>query len=267
MKKASSQSNAIPQVFSNLDGKQVWHITAPLGVPVSSIGQFALEAIASGEPVLTHKGVKYRLHEDSLGAAEKTKSLLLPDKHGNVFRRNRQGVSQTFHIEQVVDLPNGDLSVTPDIKSLRKKTPKQPKNLRMRYKPFGSSNEQAETFGSASEESEAETRSFKVPAGAELDQSSKKRKHVRVDSSIPEDSDVDMEPAPPDDLTRKKSKKTSSEIPDPSSHSTKSAKKDAKKRGREDKQQSPELRKKHREETSTERRARREERKRKKQQK
>ncbi|KAK2831905.1 hypothetical protein FQN49_007052, partial [Arthroderma sp. PD_2] len=107
MPKTSSQPSDISHLLSNLDGKQLWHITAPVGVPVSSIETLAMNAITNGEPVLTHKGTSYRLHENQLSAG-KQKSLLVPDKNGNVYRRQRHGVSKTYHLEQVVKIPHGD---------------------------------------------------------------------------------------------------------------------------------------------------------------
>lgn len=253
MQKSSTQPSDVSQLLSNLDGKKLWHITAPIGVPVSSIETLAMNAVTSGEPVLTHKGTAYRLQESQVGGPEKQKLLLVPDKNGNVYRRQRLPVSRTYHLEQVVSIPQGDsfnANGSVDISALTKKPPKQPQHLRMRYKPFGSADQLPETIGSSDEEPKTEDKQFKVPKGADIDRKEKQKKRKQDVMLVPdeEDEDSDKKKTLPirEDGGKKKQKKA--------------------KKSNED---SPEVQKKsgkkHRHETEEERKARKEEKKRKKQ--
>jgi hypothetical protein len=46
-------------VFENLGGKQVWHITAPAGVSISQLKEFAMDKALAGGAVFSHKGSEY----------------------------------------------------------------------------------------------------------------------------------------------------------------------------------------------------------------
>ncbi|KAI1939315.1 hypothetical protein LOZ12_004777 [Ophidiomyces ophidiicola] len=265
-----AQNSSIPpskltDAFSDLTGKQIWHITAPSAVPVSAIKQLALDAVATGEPILTHKDVSYRLREDQIGA-DKTKSFLLPDKNGKGYRRQRMDVVQTFHIEQVVDTAGqGSKS---DIEAMKKKTkplPSQPEDLRMRYTPFGSS-----VVEGNHETLPDDSHTFKVPIGAshtdEEVQTKKKRKHVDIDNTKESRNGVDVPAQAEGKSPRKKSKKDHSQD-DHGRQKLEESKDSSDIRGRPEKSGDQSSSKKHRDETSQERRARREERKRKKSEK
>ncbi|PGH18673.1 hypothetical protein AJ80_04421 [Polytolypa hystricis UAMH7299] len=264
-KSSSRAASDIPKLFSNLRRKQIWHITAPASVPVSSIQELALDTVAKGESILTHKGVGYRMRED-LHGVEKNKALLLPDERGKTYRRNQVGVAQTFHVEQVIELSNGTAysGEAEGIQKLMKPRRRQPKNLRMRYMPFGAGEDASEAMDHSSEESEAEKPTFKVPTEVHVDGEAKKRKHKEVEP-IAAGSDNEQ------GERRKKVKKAHSER---SKHHAEAdgalpsiAEKEVPVRGREEERSKSGHRssKKHRDETSQERRARREERKRKKQ--
>ncbi|KAM5462853.1 hypothetical protein MferCBS49748_006245 [Microsporum ferrugineum] len=259
MQKSSSQPSDISQLLSNLDGKQLWHITAPMGVPVSSIESLAVNAISGGEPVLTHKGTAYRLQENQLGV-EKQKSLLIPGKDGNVYRRQRRPVSRTYRLEQVVSIPHGDnfhANGSVDISALTKRPPKQPQNLRMRYKPFGSADQLPETIGLSDSEPEPEDKQFKVPKGADIDRKHKKRK---------QDIEGDEEPA----SSARESPKKKQSLPIREDGEQKKQKKSKKSIEDRQKTDSPEAqkknsKKKHRDETDEEQKVRKEEKRRKRQ--
>ncbi|KAK5724127.1 hypothetical protein LTR17_013602 [Elasticomyces elasticus] len=156
---------------SSLQGKQVWHITAPSDVSLASISEVALDAIASGKPVLNHKGTDYILSE-----ADKTNTSTVafaPSKDS--FARLEQPVNLTLQLQQHVTLPslshrqasqltgsNAAASVAQaSVTSVRP----QPKDLRMRYRPPGYGTGDPGTLGSDSEtaEPEATSRSFQFP--------------------------------------------------------------------------------------------------------
>ncbi|KAI5288417.1 hypothetical protein KEM54_005225 [Ascosphaera aggregata] len=228
-----SLPSEISQVFSGAGNKQIWHITAPASVPVSSISQLALDAIATGEPVLAHEGLQYRLREEQLGS-DTTKHILLPDRSGTTYTKSSLRVVQTFHLEQVLDKVVQSLEIAPSkelIDRYSKPVRQQPKNLKARNTPLGVKDDDDDKKKLAKvqpsgrvpgEESDTEMR--------EAHEESKKRKHLETETPF-----------------RKKSKIVTDASPD------KSSKKEHKS--------------KHREETSEERRARREEKKRRKKEK
>ncbi|KAK4960254.1 hypothetical protein LTR10_003148 [Elasticomyces elasticus] len=156
---------------SSLQGKQVWHITAPSDVSLASISEVALDAIASGKPVLNHKGTDYILSE-----ADKTNTSTVafaPSKDS--FAPLEKPVNLTLQLQQHVTLPslshrqasqltgsNAAASVAQaSVTSVRP----QPKGLRMRYRPPGYGTGDPGTLGSDSETAEAEetSRSFQFP--------------------------------------------------------------------------------------------------------
>lgn len=67
----------------NLDGKQLWHITAPASVPISSVTSVALESIKKGEAALTHNGAEYGFVNQG---GERKRSRLLVAGEGEGYR-------------------------------------------------------------------------------------------------------------------------------------------------------------------------------------
>lgn len=277
VQKHSAESTDFSKSFSDLTGKQIWHITAPVGVPVKSIQELSLDAVATGQPVLSHKGLEYCLREDQLGA-EKTKVLLLPDKHGKTYHRNKLPVAQTFHVEQVVDAPNNATLSSADTEStiqrLSKPLPPKPKHLRMRYKPFGSADDAAGARGSSPEDSEKEEVNFREPEGSRIDRDAKKRKHTDNNEDSKSKAGASVEPGAKGDSPRKKAKKGHAKFNDdtaktdkePSQPSVPTPDHESEVRGREKTQSHSTEHKKSKkrtDETSQERRARKEEKKRK----
>lgn len=236
-------TNGVPRnteasnILSNLKGKQLWHITAPASVPVSSIRTLALDAVATGEPVLSHKGSQYRLREEQI-SADRNKSLLIPDAMGNTYHESPQSIVQTFHVEEVIELPDANTPAQ-QIEKYVKPVRQQPKNLRARHTPIGSTRTpelpQQSLPGNKSQEGIDATDENN---GSEREQKdkSKKRKHTEKHSP------------------RKKSK---SEVDSPHR-----GKKDDEKE--EEKGKNKSHKSKHRDETNEERKARHEEKKRKK---
>lgn len=127
----------------NLFGKEIWHITAPLSIPISQIQSVAFDAVQTGKPVLTHKNTDYILAEDTTGID--TAALFLPNPEG--YAPASQKVQRTLHLQQKIALPNlsnfqanmatgsqaaGDVATAP-VSSAKP----QPTGLRMRYRPIG----------------------------------------------------------------------------------------------------------------------------------
>ncbi|KAH9826601.1 DNA-directed RNA polymerase I [Teratosphaeria destructans] len=127
----------------SLGGKQIWHITAPSGVPLSSIAEVSLDVLRSGKPVLSHKGADYTLNEENVGDANPY--IYLPGKDGYIAAPQR--VSRTLHLQQTISLPNltkrqanheeGSAAATDIAEAAVSTVRPQPKGLRMRWKPLG----------------------------------------------------------------------------------------------------------------------------------
>jgi len=47
------------RIFENLEGKQIWHITAPAGVSLIDLKEIAMDNAMNGGAVLQHKGTSY----------------------------------------------------------------------------------------------------------------------------------------------------------------------------------------------------------------
>jgi hypothetical protein len=171
----SSQLEQRTSLPANLDGKQIWYITAPSNIPVSTLNSFAKEALSSNRPALSFEDVDYTLSEDALSANDVT-TIFLPTSEG--YRPTRQKISRKLHLQQRLVLPNlsalqasqltgssaaADVAA-PAVSSRRP----QPKGLRMRYRPPGFGLGKLGTVGSGSDSSEdkTETRTgFQFPRG------------------------------------------------------------------------------------------------------
>jgi hypothetical protein len=69
------------RIFDNLEGKQVWHITAPVGVSLSELKEIAMESAINGGAVLQHKGTSYSCSTSEQGE-EGTCEVMVPSKNG-----------------------------------------------------------------------------------------------------------------------------------------------------------------------------------------
>ncbi|KAL2014127.1 hypothetical protein VTN00DRAFT_1652 [Thermoascus crustaceus] len=245
VKKQSPPSSDVSSLLSNLHGKQIYHVTAPSFLPLSSVKEISLAKIIRGQPVLTHQGVKYGIPADSLSQKESNKkTLLLYDEKSQAYYSVPAGEIKSYHVQEMISLPNGTATkeVPASIAQESSKGPKpQPKHLRMRFKPVGSADWAPETFGTSSEESEGEQPTFKFPKGSKAEREERERKRKQAEG--------DEKPL---ESPRKKSKKHSSQAESSQDHEE---------RGRESKHKKSH---RNRDETSQERKARKEEKKRKK---
>lgn len=132
---------------SNLQGKQIWHITAPSSLPISEIKTVELDAISNGSTVLTHKGSEYTISRDT-SKTSTTFSILLPGTEG--FSASEIPISQSLNLQQKIVLPKltskqartetgseaaADVWRTATVNGEGPRP--QPKGMRMRYKPPG----------------------------------------------------------------------------------------------------------------------------------
>ncbi|KAI7977319.1 hypothetical protein EIK77_004735 [Talaromyces pinophilus] len=236
----SRASAAISSALSNLEGKQVFHITAPSHLPLSEIKQIAFGKAASGEPILSHKGVDYGLVETTRQQKQSSETLLLYDEKSNTYvRKPELRQIESYNIQEIVRLPGLD-TLVPSSQGATKKQPAarpQPKHLRMRFHPVGSTTLPPETIGSSSE-SEADEPTPRVPATSSKKDAEKDRKRKTDGQNGTEEK-------------AKKSKKDKQQ----------SSQAESQTETRRDKEKKSS---KHRNETSQERRARKEEKKKRK---
>ncbi|OKL60784.1 hypothetical protein UA08_04291 [Talaromyces atroroseus] len=230
-------SPAISSALSNLEGKQVFHITAPSSLSISRIKEVAFGKAILGEPILSHKGVDYGLVANTQQQKQGSEALLVYDEATNTFVKKRELKNiESYNIQEIVRLPGLDSTQVPSTQEASKKQSKarpQPKHLRMRFHPVGSLNLPPETVGSSSE-SDAEEPTFRVP-----------RKDLKEKSEKDLKRKADNEGESESKSKKSKKEKLSSQETDT----------------RRDKEKKPS---KHRDETSQERRARKEEKKRRK---
>lgn len=156
--------------------------------------------LMQGEPLIAHDGVNYGIPAEAFTEAEPAnKSLLIFDEKTQTYR-NAANKVPSYHVQELIGLPSVSPNTDAAVAKLReyvKPARPQPKNLKMRFRPVGTSHAPPQTADSSSE-SEAEAPSFKVPKGEE-----RKRKLSHTDT----EGDAPQVAA----LPRKKSKKHSQE--------------------------------------------------------
>ncbi|PWY91004.1 hypothetical protein BO70DRAFT_358442 [Aspergillus heteromorphus CBS 117.55] len=215
LKQQAPPKSSVSSLLSDLRGKQVLHITAPDYLPLSKIEEVSLAKIMRGTPVLKHKGVQYGIPIESLRQPELNgKALHLYDPKTKTYYSTTATDIPTYHIQELIDMPDvsAENSVLEAVKGQVKPPRKQPKNLKMRFRPVGSGAAPPETIGSSSEESEGEQPTFKVPRGVEVEREERKRKNRPTEG----DNETQVGATP-----RKKSKKEAAEAEEKKKKSSK----------------------------------------------
>ena len=171
---------------SNLQGKQIWHITAPELVPISLVKEVSTQNIGNGASILDYHGAKYGLVPESEGEQASSRALLLPSTQTNDYRRSKTNIIKTLHLQQLVSLPSHALE--PAFHPNRSasstdsygKTPRQqPEGLKMRYRPFGVSDD-----SDLDSTSEPMPRAPEFRTPAPVKESSPGRKRKRPESDV-----------------------------------------------------------------------------------
>ncbi|KAK7193194.1 hypothetical protein DPSP01_008201 [Paraphaeosphaeria sporulosa] len=178
-------SSAITNIFKNLDGKQIWHITAPEGVSLKDLRQLAMDKVQKGEAVLDHKGTSYGLAPAEVGVGGR--EVMIPVANG--YRAIPTQVSQSYHIQQVINLPKltsrqadvntgGEAAASITASTIRAVKP-QVKGLKMRFFPSGFEDSAPTTLGDSDDEADAPAPAgLAVPLGLDPPaRKEKKRKH------------------------------------------------------------------------------------------
>lgn len=173
---------------SNLEGKQIWHITALESVPISLVKEVLIQNIGNGASVLEYDGANYGLVPELEAEQASSRALLLPSTQGNSYRPAKNTIIKTLNLQQLVSLPSHALepAVHPNrsasaSESYKKAPRQQPEGLRMRYHPFGASD------GSDSEPSSEpapKAPQFRVPARVQENSPVRKRKRADLSDDV-----------------------------------------------------------------------------------
>ncbi|CAN9154510.1 unnamed protein product [Alternaria alternata] len=176
-------------LFDNLEGKQVWHITAPAGVSLKDLSEIAMDKAMKGDAILSHKGTDYGFSQTEK-SEDGTREVLLPRKNGMEPVSTR--ISQTLRLRSVVRLPHlstkqADQNTGSEAAaSITRSTIRAPRlqvtGLKMRFLPTGFSGNDAGIIGDSDDETEAprETAGLGMPNGLNLLSKKPKRKHADV---------------------------------------------------------------------------------------
>ena len=175
---------------SKLAGKQIWYITAPASLPITSIKSVALKDVQKGKPVATINGQSYGFQKDE-GPEKDNAKLLVPSREGGRYETSKRGIDKVLHLQQIVDLPELMTEERATIPAASKFVRQQPKGLRMRFKPIGFGDEDTGKIGETdNEDSDVEMgdapRVFKkhkvsAESGDEAPKKSKKDKEKKKD--------------------------------------------------------------------------------------
>lgn len=172
---------------SNLQGKQIWHITVPESVPISLVKEVSTQDIGNGAPIVEHHGAKYGLVPESGVEQSSSRALLLPSTQTNSYQSSKTNIIKTLHLQQLVSLPSlasepaVHPSGSPSAPESYRKTPRQqPEGLRMRYRPFGASDD---STSESSPKPAPKAPEFRLPASVKESSPGRKRKRSESGSN------------------------------------------------------------------------------------
>ena len=146
LKLDSVNSSDTDALFENLNGKQIWHITAPASLKISELSSIDLSASLKGQPILESNGTTYVIRPHPTANA----SVLSARGKDATFISVQPSITRTLRIqESSKKSTNTDYTSAQDnseaggitffatsINSTREPR-KQPSNLKGRYVPFG----------------------------------------------------------------------------------------------------------------------------------
>lgn len=190
----------VARMFEDLDGKQIWHLTAPAGVSIKELRQLAMDKVLKNQALLTYKGIDYGFSqaEESGNLAQQ---VLVPGK--TVYKAVPASISQTLHLQAVVRLPELGNQVTEEdadtsstaIPSITRSTIRNPRaqvrGLKMRFLPIGFEGEGAGTIGSSDDEAKVPTKIARLPKSVGVSIPSRhKEKRKHADFTGPESAEA-----------------------------------------------------------------------------
>ena len=192
-------NSRIDNIFapSNLEGKQIWHITAPGSVALSSLKKFSTKSIIDGSSLLRYEDADYGLVPDTGDAKATPKTLLIPHLQDNMYKPAEAVIKNTLHLQQFIkprshttsaqDIADGASSPAHDSRKTRNQ---QPEGLRMRYHAFGIPGSVLSDSSSEYEDSRIAKAppqpQFRLPDRSTGSAPSKKRKHAEINGDYPD---------------------------------------------------------------------------------
>ncbi|KAL9110327.1 MAG: hypothetical protein Q9227_005058 [Pyrenula ochraceoflavens] len=207
-------TDPVADFFDSLDeDTQLWYITAPSSLPMSSLQEIDLQSLQTKTPITSHNGTAYHITEAK--PAQKPRLYFSTPSNANYTEATRR-ITRTLSIESVqdnstllADVLNG--TWTADVS---KRTPRPPPQqpdalLRYRNRPFGTPSE-----------GPTESNGFVVPLGGGIIEpnaqneevevvatpaTKKRKKHLTVDEPA-QDSQSVASPAVSEKKKRKKEK-------------------------------------------------------------
>ena len=124
------------------NGKQIWQISIPSSVPVDAITSVSLDSILDGSPIFTHSGIDYCLSTQREGLTD-GETVLLPDVDKNRYEpAMRLKISRGLRVREVISRPSVSTTANNNVmdidgEGVMEDKHKQPKGLKMRWRPFG----------------------------------------------------------------------------------------------------------------------------------
>ncbi|EUC49718.1 hypothetical protein COCMIDRAFT_83772 [Bipolaris oryzae ATCC 44560] len=183
-------------LFENLQGKQVWHITAPAGVSLKDLKELAMEKVKGGEVVLSHKGNDFGFSQMNKSEAG-TRQVFMPGKDG--MKPVPVPITQSLRLRRIMQLPKlsslqadqntGSEAAASITRSTIRAPRPQVKGLKMRFLPTGFTGNDAGTIGDSDDELEP-ARETAVLGMPESSKSSKKQKRKHADVNGTETSEA-----------------------------------------------------------------------------
>ena len=189
-------SSGLAELFTpaNMEGKQIWHITAPADVPLTSVKQITKQSIIDGSTILSHNMAEYGLVSDNTEASITPINILIPSVDQNAYVRSHSTVSKTLHLQQQIKLPTHASALRtedrrpPDHYKVAKARNEQPPGLKMRHHAFGVPGASFSDTDSEIESPEArqspQRPTLERPASPRETSPSKKRPHSEIDGQL-----------------------------------------------------------------------------------
>ncbi|TQS37461.1 hypothetical protein Golomagni_02062 [Golovinomyces magnicellulatus] len=159
---------------SNLKGKQIWYITVPSSLDITTLNSIPSTSIVSGEPVIRKDDDDYEFSSDPSHC--QNLKIIVPMASEEGYKIVPKPVSKVLHLQQSLNNTNHSEHEQGTLNSLIKESERklkkpQPKGLRMRFHPFGCVAREPVVIGdsSSSESSPSDTESedkvatFKYP--------------------------------------------------------------------------------------------------------
>ncbi|KAJ5031294.1 DNA-directed RNA polymerase I subunit RPA34.5-domain-containing protein [Bipolaris maydis] len=185
-------------LFENLEGKQVWHITAPAGVSLRDLKELAMKKVNDGEVVLSHKGNDFGFSQMNKSEAG-TRQIFVPRKDD--MKPVPVPITQSLRLRRIMQLPKlsslqadqntGSEAAASITRSTIRAPRPQVKGLKMRFLPTGFTGNDPGTIGDSDDELEP-ARETAVLGMPEPSKSSKKQKRKHADVNGTETSEAPM---------------------------------------------------------------------------